>query len=260
MRLFIAISSAEDLIRGTKRSNSRSCDPTPNWLFRCLVISSFRGLDPPILSTINGPEDRRSVKIGTYNPSVRHGPAGLISAGRGSVNHNIRMAILVHATQGQRFRRLLRWTKSRQPTRKASPAITVIEVLEALQANWPLAATLLIFRICPGGVRFTDPPAVNVMLGGCAPNAGGIAAGGAGRGTGGVSRKFLSGSGRPPLPTAGACLVTCTALPVPSLITWWLSPIAPSETNSSGWSKGACSKRTRSSVNAFRNATSAAFS
>ena len=41
---------------------------------------------------------------------------------------------------------------------------------------------------------------------------------------------------------------------------WVLSPIDPLKTNNSGWSNGAFSERTRSSVSAFKNATNAALS
>jgi len=49
---------------GLKRTGK--LDPA-NWLFQCLAIPGCTELNPPILSTINGLQGRRSIKIGTYS-------------------------------------------------------------------------------------------------------------------------------------------------------------------------------------------------
>src|SRR5712691_6295194 len=73
-------------------------------------------------------------------------------------------------------------------------------------------------------------------------------------------KKFGGAVARPFLPVAGIRIVSCTEFPVPSARTVLVLPSDPLETNNSGWSKGALSIRTRSSVSAFRNATTAALS
>src|SRR5213080_448913 len=59
----------------------------------------------------------------------------------------------------------------------------------------------------------------------------------------------------PAAPDAGTSTSASVALPVPSLTTAAASPGWPFGMKSCGWSKGALSKRTRSSVSVFRKAT-----
>src|SRR5947207_8096073 len=62
----------------------------------------------------------------------------------------------------------------------------------------------------------------------------------------------------PTAPTAETSTSASVAAPVPLSVTPVSSPGCPSGTRSCGWSKGATSKRTRSSVSARRKATTAA--